>query len=106
MESKYNPYLGVDENKKRPIMIWNNSYQLKGKVIGFYCTTKKNNYNKNFLIKYSTKNDGTECFVNLSRMFVIDIKDIDFKNNRWFKIKDQETRNKIINLIDVMFNNK
>lgn len=102
MESKYNSYKNVDEKKQRPILIWNNASSFDGKVISFYCTTKKNKHNKWFLIKYDVKKDGTECFVNLSRMFIVDSRDINW-SNRWHKIKDPDVRDNIKNKINQMF---
>lgn len=49
-EKKYNNYKNVNESKKRPVLVWSNSTQLKGKIICFYYTIKLNIRNKYNLI--------------------------------------------------------
>lgn len=102
-EHKYNPYKDVSITKKRPVVIWNNSYKLKGKVIAFHCTSKYKKYNEDFLVKIS---DGTnlqkETWVNLRHLYFIDNKDIIWNKNLGV-VKDKDAKEQIKNFINVFF---
>lgn len=85
LEEKYIKYKDADIKKLRPVLIWNNSLSLNKKSICFYCTSKYNEKNK-FLYKVlsstidpKTKRLSKDTYVDLSRIFFIKNKDIQWK---------------------------
>lgn len=93
-ELKYNPYKDVDEKKKRPVLIWNNSLNLNRNIICFYCTSK-NNANKPFLIDLKkTSKKGVNTFVDLSHSIFVKSYDINWNENLG-SVKDDDSKKKI-----------
>ena len=99
-EIKYNPYKNVDINKKRPVLIWNNSLSLDGKVIAFYCTTKFDKNNKFLYLVYENSNKKT--YVDMRKIFFVNINDINWKTKLGL-VKDTNVKNKIKDFITRYF---
>lgn len=102
-EHIYNPYKNVDMKKERPMMIWNNSRKLGGKVIAFYCTTKYK-ANRPFMYQINSDNQLNKpiTWVDLRKMYFVDMKDINWAK-RWGDAKNQETRQKVVEFIKEFF---
>ena len=99
-EYKYNYYEGVNKNKRRPVLIWNNSFSLRRKVICFHCTSKKNSKNP-FLLKINKK-ENRETYVDLSKIYFVNTTDINWKS-KWGKIIINEDKEKINNFLKLFF---
>ena len=99
-EYKYNNYEGVHKNKRRQVLIWNNSLSLRRKVICFHCTSKTNPKN-HFLLKINTKGNK-ETYVDLSRIYFVNIWDINWKS-KWGKIIFNEDKDRINNFLKIFF---
>ncbi|MGL4951907.1 MAG: hypothetical protein ACRC4L_02880 [Mycoplasma sp.] len=104
-ESKYNYYEGVDQQKKRPVLIW--SKTLFGRnYICFHCTTNKSNYESENLInigKLENKTDNTFIFVD--RAYKVKVKDIEIPN-KLISLEDKKFRKIIKNKVKTLSSSK
>lgn len=100
-EKKYNPYEGVQESKERPVLVWNNSNKLFGKILCFYCTSKESSHTRNFLYEINDKNNK-KTYVDLSKVIFVENRDINW-NKRWFNVKDKSIKVEITERINEMF---
>lgn len=104
-ELKYNPYRNVDEKKQRPVMIWNNSNELRGKIIAFYCTSKFDPMNPFLYCINSNYDNKIITYVDLRKIMVIKTSDVNWQH-KWGIVKNLETREKVNQFIQKFFSIK
>ncbi|MGL5438348.1 MAG: type II toxin-antitoxin system PemK/MazF family toxin [Metamycoplasmataceae bacterium] len=100
-ELKYNPYKNIENNKQRPVIIWNNSKKLKGHIIAFHCTTKLDPNNP-YMYEVINNNENKKTWVNMKKIYFVKVSDIDW-TKKLGVLKNADQKEKIINFINTFF---
>lgn len=104
-EWRYNPYQHVSEQKKRPLLVWTNkSKYLNHKMLCFYCSTKKDNFNKKSCVLIESKLNPAfdrDTYVWIHKPIVVENRDVIPLG--WKHIVDQPTRDNISNKVKEIY---
>lgn len=104
-EWRYNPYQHVSERKKRPLLIWTNkSKYLNHKMLCFYCSTKKDLFNRKACVLIDAKLNPAfkqNTYVWIHKPIVVENKDVIPQG--WKHIVDQPTKDNISNKVKEIY---
>ena len=108
-ECRYNPYVGVDPNKKRPVLVWINKHPaFRNNILAFYCSKSINVINPDYCVKLSKDKSrlNYDTYVWLTKPMCITPSDIiKTKHNRidWIEINDEQEKKEINDIVKEIY---